>query len=207
MKFEIIIPLIGILIGWSLNEVGQLIKAKREDRRIISVTIFMLNEIIFILENKKNVLESALELESHPAHSAEMFANLYRDDSITTENFREKLESCISNVAKFDPYLSLEIKLFSEGIQLFKNYPFDQKNIKETNKEIAIKKKAIELWITLFKRISRKLSFRHSFSMFIKSYFERKRLIRNDRNPYSDLVGHCKKKDSKTTKLGNKVTY
>lgn len=187
MNFETIIPIIGVLIGWSLNEVGHLIKAKREDRRIISITIFMLNEIIFILENKKNVLESALEFESHSAFSAEMLANLYKDDTITTNSFREKLESCISNVAKFDPYLSLEIKLFSDGLQIFKNYPDDLKKIEETKKEIAIKRKATELWITLFKRIVRKLSLRHSFSMFIKSHFERKRLMRNDRNPYSNL--------------------
>ena len=188
MNFETIMPIIGILIGWSLNEVGHLIKAKREDRRIISITIFMLNEIIFILENKKNVLESALEFESHSAFSAEMLANLYKDDTITTNSFREKLESCISNVAKFDPYLSFEIKLFSEGLKIFKNYPDDLKKIEETKKEIAIKRKAIELWITLFKKIVRKLSLRHSFSMFIKSHFEKKRLMRNDRNPYSNLL-------------------
>jgi len=188
MKFEIIIPIIGVIIGWSLNEVGQLIKAKREDKRIISITIFMINEILFILENKKNVLESALKLESHSAISSEILANLYKDDTITTDSFQNKLESCISNLAKLDPYLSLEIKLFSEGIQQFKNYPYAQKNVDETINEIAINRKVIELWITLFKRIVRKLSLRHSFSMLFRFYFERKRLMRNDRNPYSDLV-------------------
>lgn len=180
MKIEIIVPIIGVLIGWSLNEASQFVKSKREDRKVISNAIFIINDIICSLEQKKRVLESASGIEAHSEESNDILENLFKDKLITTNEFQSKVEICVSLISEFDPYLALDIKKMTDGVGVFKEFY----NITDHNdivkQRILYKLKMLNLWIFVLKNTVKKLSFRHSYKMYIKSKFAKKVTLKND---------------------------
>lgn len=174
MKSEIIIPLIGVLIGWSLNEISQLLKFKRKEKKINSNTIFVLNDIIFNLKSKRSVLLAAEKLCEYPEESKEIIKELYRDKLVSTSEYASRINDCIYNISHIDPDLALNIKRYTEGIDAFKEFFNNTDSDEETKQKISYKLKMLNLWIATLECLADKLIFRYSLTMYVKMKLRQK---------------------------------
>lgn len=185
MKSEIFIPLIGVLIGWFLNEISQFLKFKRENKKINSNTIFVLNDIIYNLKNKRSVLLGAVKLSEYPEESKEIIQQLYKDKLISTSEYTLKINDCILNISHIDPDLALNIKLYTDGIDTFKEFFNNTDSNEMTRQKISYKLKMLNLWIAALEHLADKLIFQYSLTMYVKRKLRQKLNSENEDDFYN----------------------
>jgi hypothetical protein len=108
MELEIVLPLVGVVLGWALNEAAAYLRATREDRRAIG-----------------QALLSLLQLRNHISRASKIMlgAQDYFGDALTESQRRhlldthvnfapEDLEPAINRISAFDPVVAFELQDF-----------------------------------------------------------------------------------------------
>ncbi len=169
MKVEIIIPLIGVLLGWFLNEISQAIRQSRENKPFLAQAIGSICCILFILERKRNYLNSAIYAGKLSEHGHEFLNSILQNKENEIRTIREKSVSAVSNLDKFEPFISHELDFFMlYALDLDEKIQNKLHNIETNLEEIQRLVRELNIAIKKFHFIIKKLTLKHSVSMYFK---------------------------------------
>ena len=163
IDLKIIIPLIGVILGWTLSSLTSFYKTRGDNRKILGKSIsqlyYMIDElyiVIFHLDKMKDKL-SVEEYEIHRQKSIERYT-LKNEDSLS------KINDLIDNISSISPSIGIELKHLLEG------YLFERKvklsSTRKNKQTYFFLLSAIEvtqdLTLARLEKLLVKLSFKHS---------------------------------------------
>ena len=163
-------PAIGIVTGWFLNEISQLIKEKQVDRKLINKSLHSLIALQLIIEQKKSILYSAINAKNISQYHYEALERLLDDKQLKSEKFTNTISRAIKNLSEIDPILSHELEVFSNSITLFNKKNFNNKKMEKNQRMIKEMFSMASIFATQIDYYIKKLTRKHSLIMQIKYY-------------------------------------
>lgn len=183
MDWQVILPLIGVVLGWLLNQFSQLIKVRYEDKQLISEALYIIYDLLFTLEQTQSVLKGVIKSKRFTPTSKQLFESSLEDDILRAKTFPEKTKSAILNISKFDPILAQQVRVFSTTsasiFETIEKIPNNAAEIDFKIDQIEACYKAIEVHVKWFTRLIRRLALKHSITLWLKFVIKQ----RSKRNP------------------------
>jgi hypothetical protein len=183
MDLQVILPLIGVVLGWLLNQFSQLIKAKYEDKRLISEAIYIIYDLLFTLEQTQSVLNGVIKSKRFTPMSKQFFESSLEDDILRAKTFPERTNLAILNISKFDPILAQQLRVFSTtSASIFETIEKIPNNAMENDfklDQIEACYKTIRIHAEWFTWLIKKLALKHSIALWLKFLIKQ----RSKRNP------------------------
>lgn len=175
-ELKSIIPAIGVIVGWALNELSQYFKGQREDRRLINKSFSPLLDLLFIINQKRSLLKSALK--SNKLIHVNVLGGLFDNEKFGSINFNKTLLQATKNLAEIDPILSLELSTIAESMHLFKQISDLESPDRQ---ELEGKYKTLIVFSKHLDRLINRLLIKHSIRMRLRyEIYKRKNLKEND---------------------------
>ena len=182
MEFNIntLMPAIGIVTGWFLNEISQFIKGKQVDRKLINKSLHSLISLQLIIEQKKSILSSATNAKNISKHHLEALEHLLDDKQLKSEEFINAIKVAIKSISEIDPILSHELEVFSNSTTLFDKSNFNNKEMKKNHIAIEEKFSLASVFSTQIDHYIKKLTKKHSLLMQIKYYLYKRKNYKSE---------------------------
>jgi len=104
--------LIGIILGFGLNEASYLLRTRREDRRTISKTLAELLDVRHVLRFLPLTVETLKKILPGPiaAHDEVMLRNVLQAFVPNSEGMQKRYEDAVSAVSAFLPLLAFDLR-------------------------------------------------------------------------------------------------
>jgi hypothetical protein len=104
--------LLGLILGFSLNEVSYLMRTRREDRRTISKTLAELLDVRHLLKYLPLTVEALKKALPGPiaAHDEVMLRHVLWTLIPNTEGMQKRYEDAVSAVSAFLPVLAFDLR-------------------------------------------------------------------------------------------------
>jgi hypothetical protein len=184
MDWKAILPLIGVVLGWVLNQLSQFTKSRQEDKRLISETLYVIYDLLFTLEQTQSVLDGVIKSKRFTLTSEQIFESSLDEDILRVKTFQEKVDVAISNISKFDPIMAQRLRVFlSSSVSIFKTIEKIPKYAATDFKiqQIEVCYKTIGKYVKAFSSILMSLARRHGIILWFRFKFLIKQ--RSKRNP------------------------
>src|SRR2546425_56052 len=110
MKFEQILPIITLLLGWSLNSFTALFQSRRENRRAVSKAIADLLEIRHELLAKPALIGELRKLVLISPADERRIWPLISQLLPRPHDLPERYNNTVTAVASFDPLLGFQLR-------------------------------------------------------------------------------------------------
>ena len=126
------------------------------------------------MQQKTSLLDCATKSENLTNIQSEFVKDLFYDERFNSDEFKNKIEKAIENLAGLDPIISLDLSIYSKSLKHFEkieNYDSDKlykKNLKTKYRLIKIFTEQIEFMI-------KKLLKKHGLIMRVKYYLYKKK--------------------------------
>lgn len=105
-----VIPLVGVIIGWFLNGISQLLRLRREDRRAIGRALADLMEIRHNLLGVKKISEELIRRFNIPPQDQIVFRNLLDSILPNLESLHKRYEENVNTIASTEPLLGFRLR-------------------------------------------------------------------------------------------------
>lgn len=186
MELKDYLPLIGVGVGWSLNEVGafskRTIERKREIGKAIALLYFLCMEMVqlkIIQETFKNMSTDVKEWERMRKRSFECY-------TLSDSDFLKKLEATVDAIAEFYPIKAYELRELLTKYKFMKSKSLDVLTPKPEAYIYALSTYETGFLIYQYQleRILRFLAYRHSKSSWMRIRYRfwkmRRRVTKGD---------------------------
>lgn len=109
VDFSLILPLIGVLIGWMLNEMASVLRGRRDDRKTIGRAIKKLLGLRIAMQQILTIIHMVDQFYKvgESPEDIKKFAGRLEVEGL--EIIEENHDSLLNDIAAFDPILSYEI--------------------------------------------------------------------------------------------------
>ena len=177
MDTHIIFPILGVVIGWLLNELGYYFRTNRENKRSLNEAIFILLDFQAFLAQVHNILIGAQSIDEFNSKTVRLINSLTDDEDILSIGFRKNLQIAVSNISKFDPFLAQQLRSMTGILNNFKDGILSDVPGPHLHKlTIDTQAKFIEVHLRLFDRLIRNLLLRFAFFKWLKYRLESKKI-------------------------------
>lgn len=110
MNFEIILPVLTLLIGWFLNEFGNFFRERKEQRKVLGIAISDLLEIRSRLVTYKEMANVLHERLGIPSNTQLPIGRLIDELVPSIEDYPDRYEENLSLIAKSNPVLAYRLR-------------------------------------------------------------------------------------------------
>jgi len=202
MEFEsVLLTVLTIAFGWSLNELSQFLRFKREDKRLINEALFFLIDLSFMLDQLRELVLAAKKQEKLSSLSKRLFNSLINDENLNSKSFKSNLKNTVKVISKFDPLLAQEMRVTVDGVDIFdKNFlKFKESGIGIDEQSLLdINDMGLDLFSKKIQEFTRKLAFRKNKLMWLKTHILNFRERKNDDNLWAKHFEELNKLASKS---------
>ena len=170
MKFEMqsLMPAIGIVVGWFLNEISRIIKYKQENKKIFCTSLYSLIELLFILKQKKDMLASAAKANTISDVQFYLIKGLFENEKFKSQEFKKTVNEAVVSISQLDPILAIELEAFASGVDMFDSLNltiYQEENLSEKfQKHLQL----IDTFIIKIDSFVVKLCMKHSLYLLLK---------------------------------------
>jgi hypothetical protein len=180
IDYKLIIPLVGVILGWFLGTISGYFKIRGENKRLLGKSISQLYYFIHELSIVMHYLDKMkdnLSIEKYEIHRQKVIEKYTLKNEHSIKNINELIDS----ISSMTPLLGIELKYVLEGYLSGRNTKF---NSSKKDKELYFVLLSIyevnqDLTIAQMERILVKLSFRYNIFLGFKI---QKRLKRKNIN-------------------------
>ena len=167
LELKTLLPALGVIVGWFLSELSQLLKNRREDRRVINKSLYLLLNLLLILNHKKSLLKSALKSDQLTDVRLEILNRLFEDDRFDSGEVKKKLFQIISDLAEVDPILCQGLTINVDATNIFGKLRNSESHM-ASRSDLKLKYDTLEVFIRSLEMSIRKLITKHSIFMRIR---------------------------------------
>lgn len=170
MELKDFLPLIGVAVGWSLNEVGAVAKRAIERKRAIGKTIALLYFLCLEMVQLKTVQENLKNMSTDVKEWERLRKSSFEKYTLNDPDFLKKLETTVDSIAEFYPIKAYELRDLLAKYQFMKSKSLDVFVPSPETYIHALTTYEVGFLIYQFQleRILRFLAFRHSKSSWIR---------------------------------------
>ena len=177
MDTHIIFPILGVVIGWLLNELGYYFRTTRENRRSLNEAVFILLDFQAFLTHVRDILIGTQSIDEFHLTTVKLINLLTDDEDILSIGFRKNLQIAFSNISKFDPFLAQQLRSSSSILNNFKDGILSDGPRPHLHKlTIEAQAKLIEVHLQLLDKLIRNLLVRFAFFKWLKYRIESKKM-------------------------------
>ena len=126
--------LVGVIVGWFLKEISQMLQLRREDHRLIGCVLADLMEIRYRLLSVKKISDEVIERFKIPLQDQLLPKNLLDSILPGLEDMNKRYEKSVSAIASADPLLGFQLRYKA----LFAPYISQIRSIAAMNENSAI---------------------------------------------------------------------
>jgi len=109
LSLSLVGTLVGVVIGWLLKEISEVLRFRREDRRAIGRVLADLMEIRHRLLGVKKVLDEIIERFKIPPQDQLFAKNLMDTFLPSLQNLSKRYEEGVNAIASKDPMLAFQL--------------------------------------------------------------------------------------------------
>jgi hypothetical protein len=110
MKFETILPVLTLLIGWFLSEFGNFFRERKEQRKVLGIAISDLLEIRSRLVAYKEIVDILHGRLGIPSNIPIPIGRLIDEIVPSVEDYTDRYEENLSLIAKSNPVLAYRLR-------------------------------------------------------------------------------------------------
>ena len=161
-------PAIGVIVGWLLSELSQLFKSRRENRRLINKSLYSLLDLLFILNQKKSLLGSAIKADKLTGMQCDIVGMLFEDNRFSSDEFKSKIFQTINDLAEVDPILCQGLRIQAEAVLMFDRMRSYESNVTLNKKGIESEYKVLKVFTRQMEILVKKVVNKHSLLMRVR---------------------------------------
>ncbi len=192
IDLKTVLPAIGVIVGWLLNELSQIFKSRRETRRVINRSLYSLLNLLLMLNHKKSLLKSALKPDKLDEFQADILARLFEDRSFDSDDFKKKLLQTINDLAEIDPILCQALMINSESVYLFGKIRKSEAHGVPDKNNLEIMYQSLDVFTKQLEFLTRKLIAKHSIVMRIRYEIYKRKNLGDDKVPWDPIFQNKK---------------
>jgi hypothetical protein len=204
MELKDYLPLIGVAVGWSLNEAGTFAKRAIERKRIVGKAIALLYFLCLEMVQLKSVQESFKNMSSDVKEWERLRKRSFEKYTLNDPEFLKKLEATVDSIAEFYPLKAYELRELLAKYQFIKS-----KSLEVFTPAPEVYVAALSSYETGFliyqhqlERLLRFLAYRHSKATWLRIRFHfwklRRRVRKGDIVFYEQVNGRKKRQAQST---------
>lgn len=188
MELKDFLPLIGVAVGWSLNEAGAYAKRTIERKRTIGKAIALLYFLCLEMVQLKSVQESFKNMSPDIKEWERLRKRSFEQYTLNDSDFLKKLETTVDEIAEFYPIKAYELRELLVKYQFMKSKSLDvfTPNPESYIYVLSVYEAGFLIYQHQLERILRFLTFRHSKSSWIRIRYHFWKMRRNV--PKGDMI-------------------
>jgi hypothetical protein len=185
-EYKYYLPVLGVIIGWFLNELSLKFRKNRDDKRQIRSIISQLFELKFRLEQMIPIFEDARE-NGTDIHILELVLSpILESEQKELKSIIEDLRISVKIISSFDPFIALDLKvILNEDIyfnsKIYGVEPFEFKEIARV--QIGICTVYSQYITKQIRKLLRKTDIICYLKFLFRTYKDKKNII----NPFEGL--------------------
>lgn len=188
MNSEIYIPLLGVFMGWFLNEISQALRRNRENKPYLSQAISSLWCVLFILEQRKKHFDTVISVNRISDSGIEILRFLIKTEKDEIERIKYKSRNAIENLEKFEPFMATEIEYFvNSEIKTTEKVNYDFDSLNSDLSFIKYESRILGITIGKFRYFIKSLSIKHSIYLYIQYLKETKKNKSKTESPFKEI--------------------
>jgi len=110
MKLVTILPLVGVLLGWSLNEISQYFKVRRDQKASLSRVINALIDLRHYIVCRKDSFSAVSEAGRLSREGQDILIDFVSDNRFTSNVISDKIAKSCELLQTFDPLLTHNVE-------------------------------------------------------------------------------------------------
>lgn len=169
--FEIITPIIGLVVGWLLNSISNAHKDRSKNQLLLGKSITDLYYLIFEIDIIV-LLMSKIEKVEETYTKEKLRRKIIERYTLKNENSISDIHNITNVISSFYPSLGIELKQLLEGYLIARNVRFEETTNYDYDKIysalFSLFKTTNGKLIKLLEGILIKISFRHSIILGMK---------------------------------------
>ncbi|MCS3642773.1 metal homeostatis BSD2 family protein [Salinibacter ruber] len=166
-----LIPVIALVVGWFLRGISGFMQIRREERQVLSRAVAGLLEVHSDLATHEKMFRAINNrYDLSPRQKFEFSRWLVRNRP-RSETIGERFDEAAKLVASVDPIISHAIRSAKDAhSSLFEGDVFEADQVIEDSYKLAIQSErdAIKRTASRVEKLARKVSFKHSFWLWMK---------------------------------------
>src|SRR6185369_11594932 len=103
MKLVTILPLVGVLLGWSLNEISQYLKVRRDQKASLSRVINALIEFRYYMSRRKDSFKAVSEAGRLSREGQDILIDFVSDKRFSSNVTSDKIAKSCDLLQAIDP--------------------------------------------------------------------------------------------------------
>jgi hypothetical protein len=187
MKTDTLIVVASLVLGWLLNELSQIIGYRRENKKNMNESIYHLMNLKIKLEEMIPIWDGIKIRYKLNTSEKELVLSLLGSEEITSKQFIETMNKALLDIAKVDPYISLNLKVACGMIELNDAKMVLDSPIDSFKEMIDIKKETLEIVIKSININLKRLLLKKSPLLYLKMIYSNKKDKRHIPYDYSYL--------------------
>ena len=187
IDLKTVLPAIGVIVGWLLNELSQIFKSRREARRVINKSLYSLLDLLLMLNQKKSLLKSALKPNKLDDFQRDILVRLFEDRRFNSDDFKKKLLQTINDLAEIDPILCQALMINSESVYIFGKIKNSETHDLPDRNNMEFMYQTLEVFTKQLEILTRKLITKHSIWMRVRYEIYKRKNLGDDKVPWDPI--------------------
>lgn len=169
MDFKLLMPLIGVVVGWFLGTITGLFKTRGENKKLLGKSIsqlyYFVHELTIVIQYLDK-MKDRLKHDEYEMHRQKVIER----HTLKNESSLDNINQLIDNISSISPSLGIDLKHLLEGYITERNIKFNSsKNKKELYfLLLSLYEVHQDLTIVQMEKLLIKLSFRYSLILGFK---------------------------------------
>jgi hypothetical protein len=110
LSLSLVGTLVGVVIGWLLKEISEVLRLRREDRRVIGRVLVDLVEIKYRVFDVKKISDELIERFKIPTQDQLAFQSYLESFLSNLENLHRRYEENVNAIASIYPFLGFQLR-------------------------------------------------------------------------------------------------
>lgn len=180
--------LIAVATGWLLNELSQFFRRRRENRMALNQALFAVMTMVFVLRQKGLILASIVNYAELTTPGKRIASSVLVDDYTDTEAFRERLRQSIDIVARYDPFIAMDLRILLNTASTFAEKDTLTVNEKLGEPVLEIFSKAVQVFSDSIEQLLLKLAFRTNLRLWLQLHYRKWKERKEEKKGVADSI-------------------
>lgn len=176
MKFVTILPLVGVLLGWSLNEISQYLKVRRDQKASLSRVINALIEFRYYISKRLDSFKAVCEAGRLSRQGQDILIDFVSDARFSSNVISDKIAKSCDLLQAIDPLIAHNVESTCDSMLSLCRVNHDKITSRDIDmKDVELEIRMLQTLLHCLDQHIKLLAKKYSFRFFLryKKYIKR----------------------------------